>query len=121
MEEYATITILKNGGYTHLNLKFNRIFIDNKEKSEKLVNTYKTYVSENNKIKITIDCSLLRGVNRGIAFGFVRQVRDFEKRNAGRIVHKRVIVPNPAIRAVVKFFSVFLPPVVPTKIVSRVN
>jgi hypothetical protein len=119
MEEYAIITILKNGGYTHLNLKFNRVFIDDKAKSEKLVDTYKTYVSENNNIKITIDCSLLVGVNRKLVFGFVRKVRDFEKRNAGRIVHKRVIVPNPAIRAVVNFFSVFLPPVVPTKILSK--
>jgi hypothetical protein len=121
MEEYATINIVTNGGYTHLNLKFNRVFIDNKAKSGKLVNTYKSYVSENNKIKITIDCSLLRGVNRRIAFGFVRKVRDFEKQNANRILHKRVIVTNAVIRAVVKFFSVFLPPVVPTKIVSGVN
>ena len=121
MEEYATITFLKKEYFSHLNLKFKRVFIDDKVKINKLVVTYKTYISENTNIKIKVDCSLLLGVNRRIASVFVREVRDFEKCNVDRIVHKHVIVTNKVIRNVIKFFSIFFPPVVPTKIVSRVN
>lgn len=112
--DYADIVIDGN----KININFKNIAVNDKHKTQQLVERYKELVLEHTKIRLVVDCSKLLSVSRSIALVTVKTLRKFEDQNIHRFVDKTIVITKPSLRVLANLIMKFFPPVVKTTIVS---
>ena len=115
--DYADIQVSKS----EIRITLKPVTINDMAKTGELVERYKNAVTNNNKIRLIVDCKKLISVKQSIAFHYVKKLRKFENDNRARFIDKTVVITKPGLRILANLIMRIFPPVVKTRIVKEEN